>query len=224
MRVAFILSSVATCPRTGTAIGVWLEELLAPYYYLGDLGARIRIATPCGGHAAIDPASLKAIEGGALRRRFDGDAALARRLAGAERIADLRAGDLDAIFYPGGYSPLHDLRQDRDSIALIESMFELGKAVGAVCHGVCALLDAQADGRALVQGRRVTGFSDSEERAIGMDSAVPYSVEQALRAQGARYFQADDWDGHVIADGNLYTGQNPASAGLLARRITESLS
>lgn len=224
MRVAFILSSVATFPQTDAAIGVWLEELIAPYYFLMTQGAQLSIATPKGGNAAVDPASIKAIEGTVLHQRFTADPVLEQKLARSERIVDLRVQDLDAIIYPGGYSPMFDLRQDPHSIALIQSVFKSGKIVAAVCHGVCALLNVQVDSRALVQGKRVTGFSDGEERAIGMENTVPYSVEQELIALGASYLRADDWQANVITDGLLHTGQNPASAELLAHRIAQALA
>lgn len=212
MRILFVLSSADRLPPD-RPIGCWLEELLAPYYLLLDHGAQISIATPAGGAAPIDPVSVEALLGTELMRRYQDDANLLRRLAKTARLVDLSADDYDAAIYPGGYSPMLDLRTDPASIALIDALLGAGKPVGTICHGGAVLLEIlDAEGAPIVKGRSLTSFTDSEEDAVGMRHGVPYLVETELRARGARFSGAADWQRNVVVDGNLISGQNPASA------------
>lgn len=212
MRVIFVLSSADRLPA-GRPVGCWLEELLAPYYLLLDHGADIEIATPLGGSAPIDPASVEALTDNPLMARFLADAQLRRRLAATHRIADISPLDFDAAIYPGGYSPMLDLRADKASIELIGDLLVRGKVVGTICHGGAVLLEVMDQGgRPIVKGLALTSFTNSEEDAVGMRHDVPYLVETELRARGARFSAAPDWQKNVITSGNLVTGQNPASA------------
>lgn len=219
MRVVFVLSSAETLPPD-RPIGCWLEELLAPYYHLLDHGARITIATPRGGPAPIDPVSIDALSGHPLMARYLGDDELNGRLLDTLRLEQVSPSDCDAVIYPGGYSPMLDLRNDPTSIDLIGAMLQDGKLVGTICHGAAVLLDVRAsNGEPLVFNRTLTSFTDSEEDAVGARDAVPYLVETELRAQGAVYSSAKDWQPWVVVDGNLVTGQNPASALGVAEEI-----
>ncbi|MDH4567320.1 type 1 glutamine amidotransferase domain-containing protein [Pseudomonas sp. BN414] len=212
MRVVFILSSAETLPPD-RKIGCWLEELLAPYYLLLDHGAQIAIATPRGGAAPIDPVSVEALQGAALMQRYRDDTELSERLQNTMRIEQVSPSDFDAVIYPGGYSPMLDLRTDPASIDLISNMLHDDKLVGTICHGAAVLLEVtDPQGHPLVRNRSLTAFTDSEEEAVGARNAVPYLVESELRSQGAMFFAAPDWQRNVLVDGNMITGQNPASA------------
>jgi putative intracellular protease/amidase len=152
-------------------------------------------------------------------RRFRADAAASSALAHTVELSRINPADFDLVFYPGGHGPIWDLVEDKTSIALIEAMSADDKPVGAVCHGVAVLLHCQLGGKPLVHGRRVTGFTNTEEAAAGMTEKVPFLVEDALKDNGAQYFRSDDWAAFVVVDGKLVTGQNPASSSGVAREL-----
>jgi putative intracellular protease/amidase len=222
--VLMVLTSHDRLGDTGRPTGFWLEEFAAPYYVLKDAGVDITIASPKGGAPPVDPKSDDPKSETPAMKRFKGDPEAQRALANTVKLSSVSADDYDAIFYPGGHGPLWDLAEDRNSIALIERFYAAGKPVGAVCHGPAALRQARApDGSPLVQGKAVTGFTNSEEAAVELTNVVPFLVEDALKANGGKYTKAADWADHAVVDGNLITGQNPASSESTARALLKQL-
>jgi putative intracellular protease/amidase len=223
-KVLMVLTSHDRLGDTGRPTGFWLEEFAAPYYVLKDAGVDVTVASPRGGQPPVDPKSDDPKAETPSMRRFKQDADARRVLANTVRLSTVSADDYDAVFYPGGHGPLWDLAEDRASIALIEKLFAAGKPVAAVCHGPAVLRHAKApDGTPLVKGKAVTGFADTEEAAVQLTSVVPFLVEQELKAKGGQYSKGADWADHVVADGNLITGQNPASSESTARSLLEQL-
>jgi len=213
MKILMVLTSHDRLGETGEKTGFWLEELAAPYWRFRDAGAEIVLASPKGGRAPMDPRSEAPDAQTDDTRRFLADAAAMEALSSTKRLAEVSMDDFDALFYPGGHGPLWDLAEDAHSIALAERAAATGKPVGAVCHGPAALRRVCGpDGAPLVRGRRVTAFSDSEEAKVGLTAVVPFSVEAMLRGNGGEYSKAGDFQPHVVTDGRLVTGQNPASS------------
>lgn len=220
MKILMVLTSHDRLGDTGEKTGFWLEEFAAPYYVFRDAGAEITLASPKGGQPPIDPTSDKPENQTADTDRFRADDAAKAQLAQTLKLADVQVGDFDAVFYPGGHGPLWDLAEDADSRRLIEGFAAAGRPVGAVCHAPGVLRHVQgADGAPLVKGRRVTGFANSEEKAVGLTEVVPFLVEDMLRAHGGAYEKAADWADFVVTDGTLVTGQNPASSASAAKAV-----
>ena len=223
-KVLMVLTSHDRLGDTGQPTGFWLEEFAAPYYVLKDAGADITLASPKGGAPPVDPKSDDPKAQTPAMERFRKDPEAQRALANTVKLSTVSAGDYDAVFYPGGHGPLWDLAADRDSIALVEQLYAAGKPVAAVCHGPAVLRHAKApDGTPLVRGKAVTGFANSEEAAAGLTNVVPFQVEDALKANGGKYSKAADWADHAVVDGNLITGQNPASSESTARALLSQL-
>ncbi|MCG9124565.1 type 1 glutamine amidotransferase domain-containing protein [Laribacter hongkongensis] len=223
--VLMVLTSHDRLGNTGHPTGFWVEEFAAPYYVLADAGVTLTLASPAGGQPPVDPKSALPEFQTDATRRFDADPALKARLAGTVRLAGLKADDFDAVFYPGGHGPLWDLATDPDSVALIEDFVRQGKPVAAVCHAPAVLLRTRtAEGQPLVAGRQVTGFSNSEEDAVGLSAVVPFLLETALKAEGADYRKGPDWGSFVVEDGLLITGQNPASSASAAQCLLARLA
>ncbi|MFC6631866.1 type 1 glutamine amidotransferase domain-containing protein [Microbulbifer taiwanensis] len=213
MKILMVLTSHDRLGDTGEKTGFWLEEFAAPYYVFRDAGAAVSLASPKGGQPPLDPKSDEPDFQTAATERFKKDGEAREALANTEPLAGLEAADFDAIFYPGGHGPLWDLAEDRHSIALIEAFSAAGKPIGAVCHAPAAFRHTRgADGKSLVHGKSVTGFSNSEEAAVGLTEVVPFLVEDMLKSNGGDYSSADDWQSYVVVDGALVTGQNPASS------------
>jgi putative intracellular protease/amidase len=213
MNILMVLTSHDRLGDTGKKTGFWLEEFAAPYYVFKDAGASITLASPQGGQPPLDPKSDDPDAQTDATRRFKGDPAAQQALASTVKLSRVSAADFDTVFYPGGHGPLWDLANDRDSIQLIETMVAAGKPVAAVCHAPGVLRDVKApDGTPLVKGKRVAGFTNSEEAAVGLTDVVPFLVEDMLTAKGASYSKGADWQAHVVTDGKLVTGQNPASS------------
>lgn len=220
MKIVKVLTSHDQLGDTGDKTGFWLEEFAAPYYVLKDAGAEITLASPRGGQPPLDPKSDEPDFRTGATERFKADADARDALANTLPLATIVAEDYDAVFYPGGHGPLWDLSQDKASIALIEALYSAGKPVAAVCHASAVLNRAlDRDGQALVAGKSVTGFSNSVEAAVALTDIVPFLVEDQLRALGGEYSCADDWQPHVVVDGHLITGQNPASSESAAREV-----
>jgi putative intracellular protease/amidase len=220
VRVLVVLTSHEQLGTTGRKTGFWLEELAAPYYVFKDAGASVTLASPKGGQPPLDPASDGEAAASAATMRFKSDAVANTQLAHTLPLSTLAARDFDAVFYPGGHGPLWDLAEDPRSIALIEAMLAAGKPVAAVCHAPGALRHVKsAGGELLVHGKSVTGFSNTEEAAVGLSAIVPFRVEDMLIAAGGQYSKAPDWQVHVMTDGLLITGQNPASSGPAAQAL-----
>ena len=219
-KVLMVLTSHDRLGNTGEKTGFWLEEFAAPYYVLKDAGLDVTLASPKGGQPPLDPRSDDPKSETEAMRRFKGDAEAKAALANTVKLSDLSPDEYDAVFYPGGHGPLWDLSDDRDSIALIERIYAAGKPVAAVCHGPAAFRRAQApDGTPLVRGKSVTGFSNTEEAAVGLTDVVPFSVEDMLKQNGGEYSKAENWQPYAVTAGNLVTGQNPASSEATARAL-----
>lgn len=220
MNILMVLTSHDRLGDTGKKTGFWLEEFAAPYYVFVDEGLEVTIASPAGGQPPLDPKSDEPDAQTESTKRFRDDPEAQRALAHTVKLADIKSGDFDALFYPGGHGPLWDLTNDAHSIALIEAFERDGKPLGLVCHAPGVLRHAHAaDGSPLVRGRHVTGFSNSEEAAVGLTDVVPYLVETELTTLGGLYEKAADWASHVVGDGRLVTGQNPASSEAAARTV-----
>jgi len=224
MNILMILTSHDQLGNTGRKTGFWLEEFAAPYYVFKDAGATVTVASPLGGQPPLDPKSDEATAQTDATRRFKADNASQAALAGTVKLSTLRAADFDAVFYPGGHGPLWDLAEDAASIALIAGMTAAGKPIAAVCHAPGVLRHAKTtDGQALVKGKAVTGFTNSEEEAAGLTGVVPFLVEDMLKERGGKYSKAADWQPHVVTDGLLITGQNPASSEPAAKALLAKL-
>lgn len=224
MNILIVLTSHDTLGDTGRKTGFWLEEFAAPYYAFLDAGATLTLASPQGGQPPLDPKSDDPDAQTDDTRRFRQDAEAQRRLANTRCLAEVQAADYDAVFYPGGHGPLWDLAEDAKSVSLIETMLAAGKPVAAVCHAPGVLRHAKtADGKPLVQGRQVTGFSNTEEAAVQLTAVVPFLVEDELALLGGLYSKGPDWQPHIVSDGLLITGQNPASSVGVAQALLERL-
>ena len=224
MKILIVLTSHDQLGDTGRTTGFWLEELAAPYYAFTDAGTQIVLASPKGGQPPLDPKSNEPDFQTDLTRRFEADPAATAQLASTVRLDSVNQSDFDAVFYPGGHGPLWDLANDRHSIALIESFIAANKPVALVCHAPGVLRDVKAaDGSPLVAGRKVTGFTNSEEAGVGLTDVVPFLVEDMLRAAGGQYSKGPDWGSYVVSDGLLITGQNPASSAETAAVLVKHL-
>ena len=226
MNILMVLTSHDQLGDTGKKTGFWLEEFAAPYYVFKDAGAKVTLASPKGGQPPLDPKSDEPDAQTDATRRFKADPDAQQALARTGKLADVDAGAYDAVFYPGGHGPLWDLAQDPHSLRLIQQMLQADKTVAAVCHAPGVLWRAKgADGASVVKGKRVTGFTNTEEEAAGLTGVVPFLVQDLLVENGGVYSKGADWQPHVVIDGALITGQNPASSepaarALLARQAT----
>jgi putative intracellular protease/amidase len=224
MQILIVLTSVDCVPGTAHATGTWLEELAAPYYVFQDAGAKVTLASLRGGAGPLDPLSMSEAAQTQDTRRFLSDPVARQALANTVRLAGVDPADYDAVFYCGGLGPVFDLTDDPISIAVIEAMDRKNKPIAAVCHGLAALLKPRkADGAPLIAGRTVTAFSNSEELSVNGPELVPWFVEDEMRRLGGHYSRASDWSAHVVVDGNLITGQNPASSIGCAREVLNAL-
>ena len=213
MKILMVLTSHDQLDDTGKKTGFWLEEFAAPYYVLKDAGADITLASPKGGQPPLDPKSDEPDAQTEATERFKADADAKAALAATHPLSEVKAEDYDAVFYPGGHGPMWDLAEDKTSIALIEAFAKADKPVGAVCHAPAALRHVKgADGEFLVKGRKVTGFSNTEEEGVGLTDVVPFLLEDVLKQNGGDYSKGADWGSYVLTDGKLVTGQNPASS------------
>jgi putative intracellular protease/amidase len=224
MNILFVLTSHNQLGDTGNKTGFWVEEFANPYYTLLDNGATVTLATPKGGAAPIDPSSASPDAATAATARFDKDTTAQGLIANTNVLADMNPDDFDAVFYPGGHGPLWDLANDATSIALIEKFNNQEKPIAFVCHAPAALKGVKnADGTPLVKGKKVTGFTNTEEAAVQLTDIVPFLVEDMLIKNGGIYSKKEDWAAYAIQDGNLITGQNPASSELVAKKLLESI-
>jgi putative intracellular protease/amidase len=223
-KILMVLTSHDQLGDTGKKTGFWLEEFAAPYYALKDAGASITVVSPAGGQPPLDPKSDEPDAQTDATRRFKADTAAQAVLASTGKLSEVKAADFDAVFYPGGHGPLWDLAEDRHSIALIEALVAAGKPVAAVCHAPGVLRHVKAlDGSPLVKGKKVTGFTNTEEEAVGLTKVVPFLVEDMLKANGGEYTKGADWQSYVVTDGKLVTGQNPASSEAGAQALLKLL-
>ena len=219
MNILMVLTSHDELGDTGNKTGFWLEEFAAPYYTFLDAGAQITLASPAGGQPPLDPKSDSEDAQTDDTKRFKQDDEAQARLASTQKLSDVNQQDFDAVFYPGGHGPLWDLASSDKSIALIESFIAADKPVAFVCHSPAVLKDVKVDGDYFVKGKKLTGFSNSEEEGVGLTDVVPFLLEDALQANGANYVKGEDWQSYVVEDGLLITGQNPASSAATAEHL-----
>ncbi len=220
MKILMVLTSHDQLGTSGQKTGFWLEEFAAPYYVFKEANAEITIASPKGGQPPLDPKSDEEDFQTNATKRFKTDSDAQSVLANSLKLADISAADFDAVFYPGGHGPLWDLVEDRDSIELIETMSSANKTIAAVCHAPAVFRHTKGpDGSSLVEGKSVTGFSNSEEETVQLTDIVPFLLENELQTLGANYSKSSDWHPYVVTDGYLITGQNPASSEEAAKAV-----
>ena len=225
MKVLIVLTSHDQLGDTGRKTGFWLEELAAPYYVFRDAGVDITLASPKGGQPPLDPKSDEPDSQTHDTRRFNQDSEARAALANTAKLSEVSQGDYDAVFYPGGHGPLWDLAENRHSISLIERTYAAGKPLALVCHAPGVLRHVKGkDGKPLVAGKAVTGFTNSEEAAVQLTDVVPFLVEDVLKQIGGTFSAAKDWESYVVQDGLLITGQNPASSSKAARLLLEAVN
>ncbi|MFZ6647116.1 type 1 glutamine amidotransferase domain-containing protein [Undibacterium sp. TJN25] len=227
MRILMVLTSHDQLGDTGKKTGFWLEEFAAPYYAFKDAGAALTLASPKGGQPPLDPKSDEPDAQTPATERFKGDAAAQKALSETIRLSEAlsSAPAYDAVFYPGGHGPLWDLAEDKDSIKLIETMYAAGKPLALVCHAPGVLRHVKtADGEPFVKGKNVTGFANTEEEAVQLTKIVPFLVEDELVKNGGNYSKGPDWQAHIVTDGLLVTGQNPASSAPAALELLMKFS
>jgi putative intracellular protease/amidase len=223
-KILMVLTSHDQLGSTGAKTGFWLEEFAGPYYVFKDAGVEITLASPQGGQPPLDPKSDEPDFQTDATRRFKADAAAQARLASTHKLDTMSGRDFDAVFYPGGHGPLWDLAEDASSIALIENMLTAGKPIATVCHAPAVLRHPKAaDGKSVVHGKSVTGFTNTEEAAVGLTDVVPFLVEDMLSRNGGKYAKGEDWQPFVQTDGLLITGQNPASSAPAAKALLTAL-
>jgi putative intracellular protease/amidase len=225
MKVLMVLTSHDQLGNTGRKTGFWLEELAAPYYVFKDAGAQITLASPKGGKPPLDPKSNEPNFQTDITRRFEKDADAEAKLGRTVRLDSVKQEDYDTVFYPGGHGPMWDLAEDPNSIKLIESFLAAGKTIALVCHAPGVLRHVKTPaGKPLVDGRKVTGFTDGEEADVGLTKIVPFLVEDELLSLGAIFSKIKNWSVYTVTDGQLITGQNPASSGPAAKLLIDTLN
>ena len=225
MKILIVLTSHDKLGNTGRKTGFWLEEFAAPYYTFKEAGADIVLASPKGGQPPLDPKSNEPNFQTDLTHRFEADADAKAQLATTLRLDSVKAEDFDTVFYPGGHGPMWDLAEDQNSVRLLETMVRAGKTVALVCHAPGSLRHVKTpDGKPLVQGKTVTGFTNGEEEEVGLTNVVPFLVEDELMSLGATFSKVKNWGVHAVADGQLITGQNPASSGPTAKLLIDTLN
>lgn len=224
MKILMVLTSHDQLGDTGKKTGFWLEEFASPYYAFIDANAQVTLASPKGGQPPLDPKSDETDAQTDATRRFRTDSTAQAALADTLPLGEIDPYDFDAVFYPGGHGPLWDLAEDKDSKTLLEAFYASNKPIAAVCHAPGVLKNVSApDGQPVVKDKKVTGFTNSEEQAVGLTDVVPFLVEDMLKAKGAQYSKAADWASYVVEDGHLITGQNPASSEAVAQALLKRL-
>ena len=224
MKILIVLTSHSQLGETDEKTGFWIDEFATPYYVLVDAGATITIASPAGGQPPVDPKSEAEDAQSLATQRFYTDFDAIDKVANSHRLSDVKASDFDAVFYPGGHGPLWDLATDKTSIQLIEDFYNTQKPIAFVCHAPAALVNVKAEnGQPLVKGKNVTGFSDTEEEAVGLTKVVPFLLEQELKKLGAHYTKGKNWGSFAQQDGLLITGQNPGSSEAVAELLLKTL-
>ena len=229
-RALIVLTSIGQFPaltgaHAGRATGFYMDETATPYWALRDAGVDVAFASIEGGEPPADPRSIGE-EGGRVPsvQRFLDDADAMRALRSSARIADVDAHAYDLVFLPGGHGTMWDFAQSAELARVIGRAHDIGAVIGAVCHGPSGLIHAKdAAGEPIVKGRRVAAFTDAEERAVGLAGVVPYLLEGELRRRGALFEATGNFQSHAVRDGNLVTGQNPASAAAVAVLLVEAL-
>ncbi|CAN7638176.1 MULTISPECIES: type 1 glutamine amidotransferase domain-containing protein [Neorhizobium] len=224
MKILMVFTSHDILGSTGRKTGFWLEEGAAPYYVFRDAGADLTLVSPKGGQPPIDPKSDLPENQTAAMARFKEDRAAQKVFATTKMLSEVRSDDFDAVFYPGGHGPMWDLVDNPESIKLIESFYNSGKPVAAVCHAPAVLHRVTYQGASIVKGKRVTGFTNTEEEEVQLTKVVPFLVEDELKRLGGLYEKKPNWESLAITDGRLITGQNPASSTAGAQALIKLLN
>ena len=219
MKILMVLTSHDKLGDTGRKTGFWLEEFAAPYFVFRDAGVDLTLASPAGGQPPIDPKSDLPENQTEAMARFKTDAVAQKALSKTARLADMKAVDFDTVFYVGGHGPLWDLAESRDSIALLESFYNSGKPIALVCHSPGVLRHVTYNGAPLVNGKRLTGFTNGEEEDVQLTHVVPFLVKDELLRLGATFEKLANWQPFSVVDDRLITGQNPASSTSAARNL-----
>ncbi len=214
-----VLTSHDQLGNTGRKTGLWLEEFAAPYYVFRDAGVELTLASPKGGQPPIDPKSDLPENQTPAMTRFKQDETAKKAFSQTSKLDDIKSEDFDTVFYSGGHGPMWDLAESPVSIALIESFYYSDKPIAFVCHAPGVLRHVTYKDAPLVKGKRVTGFTNSEEEEVKLTKVVPFLVEDELKRLGAHFEQAPNWQSFVIVDGHLITGQNPASSTATAQAL-----
>ena len=224
MKVLMVLTSHDQLGNTGKKTGFWLEELAAAYFVFRDAGVEVTLASPKGGQPPLDPKSNEPDFQTDDTRRFEQDAVATEALDHTVKLGEIDQADYDSVFFPGGHGPLWDLTNDRHALSLIEDMLAADKPVALVCHAPGILTNVRSpNGEPIAKGRKVTGFTNSEEAAVQLVDVVPYLLEDVLKEQGANFSSTEDWGVHVVQDGLLTTGQNPQSSRQTAQTLLDTL-
>lgn len=224
MKILIVLTSHSQLGTSDGKTGFWIEEFATPYYLFKDAGASITLASPKGGQPPIDPKSDAPENQTEATIRYKNDSILLGLMSNTLKLEEIDSKDFDAIFFPGGHGPLWDLTTDEDSISLIEEFWDAKKPVAAVCHAPSVLLNVKdEDGNFSIKGKKVTGFSNTEEVAVKLDKIVPFMLEDELKKKGGIYSKKDDWTSYVVKDGLLITGQNPQSSEAVAKELLAHL-
>jgi putative intracellular protease/amidase len=224
MKILMVLTSHDKLGDTGRKTGFWLEEFAAPYFVFRDASVELTLASPKGGQPPLDPVSDLPENQTPAMTRFKKDPAAQKDLANTVKLADMRHEGFDTIFFPGGHGPMWDIVDNPDAIALIEAFYNAGKPVAAVCHSSAVFHRVMSNGVPLVKGRRVTGFTNGEEEAVGLTKVVPFLVEDELMRVGAVFEKVANWQPLAIIDGRIITGQNPASSTKAAQALLNYMS
>jgi putative intracellular protease/amidase len=219
-----VLTSHDQLGNTGRKTGFWLEEFAAPYFVFRDAGVELTLASPRGDQPPIDPKSDLPENQTTAMARFKKDSSAQKALSETRKLSEMKSEDFDTIFYVGGHGPMWDLVDNPDSIALIESFYNSGKPIAAVCHSPAVFHRVMYQGALLIKGKRVTGFTNGEEAAVDLTHVVPFLVEDELKRIGGLYEKAADWAPFAIVDGRIVTGQNPASSTNAAQALMEVLA
>lgn len=224
-KILFVLTSNDKLGDTGNKTGFWIEEFAAPYYMLKDAGYEVTLSSPKGGQPPIDPSSESEDAQTASTKRFYNDKETQETLSSTLKLSDVDQKDYDALFYPGGHGVLWDLVEDKDSKEIIESFYNNDKPVSFVCHAPAVLKNIKnSNGKPLVKGKKVTGFTNQEEDAVQLTNVVPFLLEDMLIENGGEYSKIEDWQPYAVQDGLLITGQNPASSEKVADLLMKTLS
>lgn len=223
MKILMVLTSHDQLGNTGRKTGFWLEEFAAPYFTFRDAGVTLTLASPKGGQPPVDPKSDLPENQTSAMARFKKDARAQKDLANTVRLADMRSEDFDTIFFVGGHGPMWDIVDNTDAIALIESFYNSGKPVAAVCHSSAVFHRVMVKGTPLIKGRHVSGFTNGEEEEVHLTKVVPFLVEDELMRAGAIFEKVANWQPLSIVDGRIVSGQNPASSTGAAKALVELL-
>jgi putative intracellular protease/amidase len=223
-KVLVVLPSHDQLGNTGQKTGFWLEEFTDPYYKFIDSGYEVTIASPRGGKPPVDPKSTQKENQSESTKRFERDKSAQEKLENTLALSQVSASDYDTLFLPGGHGPMWDLSSDENMKKIVEDFYSDKKIVSAVCHGPAGLLQAtDRNGNSILKGKKITGFTNNEESAVGLTKTVPFSLENRMKELGGKFEKGQDFKPFIVSDGQLITGQNPKSALPAAEKVVEIL-